>query len=270
MTHIKRIALMLFVFFSYSLAFSTEQRLYWWKPGDSTENFGDELSRVVVEKILKRPVSLGSLQSQDKLLLAVGSVLLHARDGDVIWGSGIRENPLFVTKRYTQLDVRAVRGPRTRQFLLQMGISCPEVYGDPSLLLPRLFPEFKKSPNPLHDYIIIPNRGEIGGFCSYKNVVLPTLPWKEVIQEILQSKFVISSSLHGIILAEAFGVPARLLKMTWIEDLIKYQDYYESTGRADFRYATSVQEALQMGGEPFGHIDLEPLWRSFPYDYFVK
>lgn len=247
-----------------------EKMLYWWRPGDSTENFGDELSRVVVEKMLGHPVKRGTLDAKGPLLLAVGSIILHARDGDTIWGSGIRENPLTVEKRFRQLDVRAVRGPRSREFLCKQGIKCPEIYGDPALLIPYLFPHLKRAKQPTYDYIILPNRGEIDGFLPYKNVVMPTRPWNEIVQIILQSKLVISSSLHGIILAEAFGIPARLLKMTWIEELIKYQDYYESTGRSQFRYATSVASALQMGGESPGSFDIQPLLKSFPWDYFGK
>ena len=76
-----------------------------------------------------------------------------------------------------------------------------------------------------------------------KNVVYPTQPWYEVIEKILDSKFVISSSLHGIIIAEAFGIPARLLKITDKEPLFKYADYYYGTGRFDFQAATSVAQA---------------------------
>jgi pyruvyltransferase len=38
---------------------------------------------------------------------------------------------------------------------------------------------------------------------------------------------VLSSSLHGIVLAEAFRIPARMLRLTENEPLYKYQDYYE-------------------------------------------
>ena len=37
----------------------------------------------------------------------------------------------------------------------------------------------------------------------------------------------LSSSLHGIVLAEAFRIPARMLRLTENEPLYKYQDYYE-------------------------------------------
>ena len=99
-------------------------------------------------------------------------------------------------------------------------------------------------------------------------MVNPTEHWKEILKKINQSKLVISSSLHGIIIAESYGIPARLLKMTWIEALLKYQDYYESTGRPFFKYATSVQEALMMGGEEKGTIDLQKLLDAFPDEYF--
>lgn len=239
--------------------------MFWWKSSEGV-NFGDDLSRVIVEKILDHEVTYQPLSSHKKNLLAAGSILHYAKNKDVIWGSGFRENPLL-ENRFDHLDVRAVRGPRTREFLLQMGINCPEVYGDPAILMGHLFSEFKKE-EPIYDYIIIPNIGEIHCFIGYKNVVLPTSPWDEIVKMMMQSKLVISSSLHGIIVAESFGVQARLLKMTWIEPLLKYQDYYESTGRPNFKYATSVQEALKMQGEEAGYIDIEPLIKSFPWDYF--
>lgn len=256
-----------FVIFFTSIAQTcySEDSMFWWQAGKRI-NFGDDLSRVIVERMLGHSVSHNPLKSKEKLLLAAGSILHYARDGDVIWGSGFRENPLL-ENRFHHIDVRAVRGPRTREFLLKMGIDCPEVYGDPAVLMGYLFPEFKKE-EPIYDYIIIPNIGEISCFANYKNIVLPTLPWNEIIKKMMQSRLVISSSLHGIIVAESFGVPARLLKMTWIEPLLKYQDYYESTGRPNFHYATSVQEALQMGGEEPSRIDTNPLIESFPWDYF--
>jgi pyruvyltransferase len=261
-----RIPLFFIMFFtSIAQPCYSEDSMFWWQAREGI-NFGDDLSRVIVERMLGYSVRHKPLESKEKLLLAAGSILHFAKDGDVIWGSGFRENPLL-ENRFSHLDVRAVRGPRTREFLLKMGIDCPEVYGDPAVLMGYLFPEFKKE-EPIYDYVIIPNIGEINCFTNYKNIVLPTLPWNEIIKKMMQSRLVISSSLHGIIVAESFGVPARLLKMTWIEPLLKYQDYYESTGRPNFHHATSVQEALQMGGEEPSRIDINPLIESFPWDYF--
>lgn len=265
-TYMLKFLVLIYVFFSIS-CYSSDDKMFWWEARDDV-NFGDDLSRVIVERIIGRPVHNSSLSSDEKLLFASGSILHYARDGDTVWGSGFREDPML-ENRFHNIDVRAVRGPRTREFLLKKGIECPEVYGDPAVLMSCLFPEFKKEA-PIYDYIIIPNIGEMSCFMSYKNVVLPILPWDEIVKMMMRSRLVISSSLHGIIVAESFGIPSRLLKMTWIEPLLKYQDYYESTGRKNFQYATSVQEALELGGEEPGYIDIKPLIDAFPWDYFEE
>jgi len=82
---------------------------------------------------------------------------------------------------------------------------------------------------------------------------------------------VISSSLSGIIIAEAFGIPARLLRIenqSNTEDLFKYRDYYYGTNRFEFKCATSIEEALEMMGEPAPACDLEKLVKAFPFDLF--
>jgi pyruvyltransferase len=96
-----------------------EDCIFWWE-SNSGVNFGDDLSRVIVEKILGHTVKLRSVETDRKLLLALGSILHYARNDDVIWGSGFRENPLL-ENRFDRLDVRCVRGPRTREFLIKMG-----------------------------------------------------------------------------------------------------------------------------------------------------
>jgi pyruvyltransferase len=161
-----------------------------------------------------------------------------------------------------------VRGPLTREFLMDIGIDVPEIYGDPALLLPLLFPELE--PSPMIDYIVIPHISEITLVDEIDNIILPTLHWKEVVAKILESKFVISSSLHRIILAEAFGIPARLLRITQNEPLFKYADYYAGTGRNGFVYAESVEEALIMGGEPPPCFDSDAMLKAFPKDYFFE
>jgi pyruvyltransferase len=192
----------------------------------------------------------------------------YATDGDVVWGTGVNGKNPKTDHRFTHLDVRAVRGPLSRQFLIEMGIDCPEVYGDPTLLLPKLFPEFQKQPHPSREYIIIPHFSDEPLFEGMPNVVSVKENWDDVIKKVLDSKFVIASALSGVIVAEAFGIPARLLQLENAgntEDLFKYRDYYYRTGRFDFKYATSVEEALKMGGEPLPECDLEKLYLAFPY-----
>jgi pyruvyltransferase len=253
--------------------------LFYWQEvwhGRKFINFGDYLSLKLVERIVGSPVRVYSkkMKVSEKKLLAIGSIMLFAADGDVIWGTGVSGKSLNPEKyKFTHLDIRSVRGPLTRKFLQDhFQIECPEIYGDPALLIPYFFPEFKRKKKPSYDYIIIPHFSEEHLFSKsdYDNVVYSTEPWDQIIEKMLDSKLVISTSLHGIIVAEAFGIPARLLKVTNNEPLFKYYDYYLGTNRPHFLYATSVEEALEMGGEPPFKCDLERLYRAFPFEFWPK
>lgn len=251
--------------------------LYYWNEmwhGRSFVNFGDYLSLKIVERIIGGPVRVHkkSAKNKEKKLLAIGSLFYFANDGDVIWGTGINGKTLNKKDyKFTHLDIRAVRGPLTRAFLMDnFQIDCPEIYGDPGLLFPYLFPEFKRKENPSHDYIIIPHYSEEHLFLKdeWANVVYTTDPWDRIVEKILDSEFVISSTLHGIIIAEAYGIPARMLRISADEPIFKYQDYYLGTNRPYFKYATTVDEALQMGGEDPFRCDLKALYEAFPFDYW--
>ncbi len=255
--------------------------LYYWDARTSYDftNFGDVLSEKIVERIVGHPIATTlnkSLLTErgKRKLLALGSIVHMAEDNDVIWCSGINgKHPDRTDKnfyRFTYLDVRAVRGPLTRQFLMDMGIGCPEVYGDPALLFPKLFPEFKKSENPSKEYIIIPHYSDEHLFINHPNMVTVKKDWSKVVRNVLDSKFVIASSLHGLIIAEAFGIPARYLKVSNTEPIFKYADYYYGTKRYNFKYATTIEEALEMGGEPLPECDLDKLLQSFPFELFPK
>lgn len=246
--------------------------LYYWQQKEFV-NFGDYLSVKIVERILDKPVRIYKKgKIPEKKLLALGSMLYFANTGDVLWGTG--SNHKFKDPKdysFVNLDVRAVRGPLTRAFIRDhFGIFCPEVYGDPALLFPYLFPEFKKSKKPKIPYIVIPHLYERFLFPkeNHPEVVYPTDPWDEVIKKILESEFVISGSLHGLIIAESYGIPARYLRLSEKEPLFKYEDYYLSTGRENFTFANSVEEALLLGGEPEIIFDPEPLYNAFPFDYW--
>lgn len=246
--------------------------IYYWQ-SKKFVNFGDYISLKIVERIVGGEVRVCPPKGEKKLL-AVGSVLLFASTDDVIWGTGMNAKRMDLKHyKFKRLDLRAVRGPLTRDFIIKnFNIDCPEVYGDPVLLIPYFFPEFKKKKNPDYEYIIIPHYSEIDLFPKdvYPNAVYPTEPWNEVIRKILNSKFVISSSLHGLVVADAYGIPARCLRITEHEPLFKYEDYYLGTNRPDFAFATSIEDALNMGGERPFVCDLQKLYDSFPFEYWPE
>ena len=235
-------------------------------------NFGDALSEALIERMLGSKIQIADQPFDgERKLLGMGSIMNYAQNNDIIWGTGVNGKSPEKSYRFTTLDVRAVRGPLTRDFLLNRGIPCPAIYGDPTLLFPIYFPEFQKPAAPSYDFVIIPHYSDEHLFVNFSNMVSVREHWSVVVEKILDSKFVISSALSGIIIAEAFGIPARMLQIenkSNTEDLFKYRDYYCGTNRFDFQYATSIEEALQMGGESLPICDLEKLSQAFPFELF--
>ncbi len=240
-------------------------------------NVGDVVSLKLVERIVRSPVrSCHKRIVGEKKLLAVGSIFTFAAENDVVWGSGIHGKYLDLKNyHFKNIDVRSVRGPLTRQFLkTHFQIDCPAIYGDPVLLFPYFFPEFKKKANPSHEAIVILHYADCKKFPKEDHqtgwpIIYSTDPWYEVVDAILDSRFVISSSLHGVILAEAFGIPARYVRLSEHEPLFKFQDYYLGTNRSSFQFATSIEEAFLMGGEQPFSCDLKALYEAFPFDLFL-
>ncbi len=200
------------------------------------ENYGDLLSKYLIEKISGKPIKwvhpkkLSWYHLNKTHFLAIGSILHHATKYSIVWGSGIIDKEHDVEAA----NFRAVRGPQTRKFLLERGLSCPEVYGDPALLLPKYY-------NPM-----VEKRFSIGIIPHYNDfeivsnmyindpdilvIDLMTLDIEEVTSKILQCEHTISSSLHGVIVSHAYNIPS-----IWVEfsdkifgDGIKYRDYLES------------------------------------------
>ena len=72
--------------------------------------------------------------------------------------------------------------------------------------------------------------------------------------QLLDCELVVSTSLHGLIFAEAFGIPARWVRDTTFpskrNDVFKFNDHLLSTGRPANLYASSMEEAVRMGGMP--------------------
>ena len=99
-------------------------------------------------------------------------------------------------------------------------------------------------------------------------ISMNTNDYKTVINEILASEIVYTSSLHGIILAEAYGVPAVFFRGLPKYKDFKYLDYYFSTGRTGVLLADSFEEALSFPVPPLPSLLglKENLLKSFPYD----
>jgi pyruvyltransferase len=222
------------------------RNLFWFRPRrfkviPRPLNLGDALSPFIVEACVRR-LAKSEPHPASRRMLALGSVLEKARDGDVVWGTGFNGNKRDSEYRFTTLDVRAVRGPLTAELLRGKGIAVPDRFGDPGILMPLLLerpvPAEKRGP------LCIPQIGDPQGAPGGMRVARTVgRDFEAFIDMILASDVVYSGSLHGIILAEAYGVPALFVAHSPTETIHKYRDYYESTGRSAFPVARSFEEA---------------------------
>lgn len=204
-------------------------------------NFGDDLNYYLMKSLTNKHIfNLSNILVKNKVnILAVGSIIeSHTNKDSIIWGSGAMyggDKRLIEHPR----KVLAVRGPLTREYLLAQGIACPEVYGDPALLLPKIYaPQVCKK----YKLGIIPHYVDIDSekLDSLRNdpeVKIINLrgydDWKKVIDSICECEFVVSSSLHGLIISDSYGIPNQWIRLS---DKIsggnfKYLDYFMSVGR---------------------------------------
>lgn len=259
-----------------------EKSIFWFKKHkgldwNKGQNFGDYLSVVITGELLRdNDLNFNKYDNVKNKILGIGSVLHFANNNDIIWGSGINGKVPFEKHTFENLDVRMTRGPLTSDKLFEMGISCPENFGDPALLLPSLRPDLKRD-LVKNKVIMLPNLNEMKKLTKIKipkgiKLVSPINYWKYVVEEILTSELVITSSLHGLILSEVYNVPAKFVKPFGGETFFKYEDYYEGTGRILNNPKESFLDSInfKMGvnsSEPIFNPD--KMIKSFPIEFFT-
>lgn len=207
-------------------------------------NFGDDLNLILIEKISKMKVipyrySIMGKLGKKKNYLCIGSILnVLPNQQTEVWGSGVLSDQLSLPAK--PIRVNAVRGPLTRQYLISKGVDCPEVYGDPAILLPMFFQPLtaiKKYKLGVIPHYKDKNQSIVKEYEHSKDVqVLDMINYgscQEFIDRICSCEYIISSSLHGIIIADAYNIPN-----LWVEfsDNVqgagfKFRDYYLSAGK---------------------------------------
>ena len=215
---------------------------YWSNFKNTTNNWGDVVNPFIIEKLSgKKVIHVNSIFNirNKPVYSVIGSILQHSTlsriNKLIIWGSGVISNEKNLV--YQNADIYAVRGPLTRERLVQSGYKCPEVYGDPVLLFPILYP---KKTNKKYKLGIIPH------YVDYDNKLLSKLRSdKEIliisvnseitsfVDQVLSCEMIASSSLHGLILADSYNIPSIWIKLSdkIIGGDFKFQDYFLSVGR---------------------------------------
>ena len=229
-------------------------RLYYYK----CENIGDILNELLIEKLFglrvkqdlhikAEMISIGSIL--DRLLSngKVGELLKLQPYADTdhaihVWGTGFMY-PLEGEQEFVRpMKIHALRGDLTRRQVSEIqGKECKCVLGDPGLLASSLL---KKRPKAKYDVGIIPH------YVDAKNPVFAEMArsYKEqglkaviinvkkepisVLKKIASCKTILSTSLHGLIIADSFGIPNQWCVSSdkILGGDFKYRDYYSAFG----------------------------------------
>jgi len=202
--------------------------LYWMRGGGrrsaDLKNFGDWLSKDVVEFVSNKAVVWTPAKQAD--LLAIGSVAMRINKLPFyrlkplyIWGTGSFGNKV---KPFRNLRVTAARGKLSREIL---GAPDDTPLGDPGLFAREIWKPAKTS----RKIGLMLNHIEQ----QYANLapaeletVSPMGEPREVIRKLSGFDFILSSSLHGLVIADSYGIPSRWLKIGL--DDFKFRDYYSA------------------------------------------
>lgn len=260
--------------------------LYWWK---GTKNFGDLIGPWMVEMLTGRPVVniKGRKTPTSVVGLATAGSLIASLDrpGLDIWGSGSirpisKARAAWLAERRPRA-IHALRGRKTRWHVVKkLGWEAPKVFGDPAVLLPRLYSP-RSRPDAAGKTAIVAHyihKATLGALDRER------FHWVEVqddpdavVDQIATADRVISSSLHGVIVAHAYGVP-----WTWLTvadqplggGAFKFEDHFTTMNRdavseaviapdevSDAAFAR-MADAAALPGWTISH---DPLWDAFPY-----
>lgn len=234
-------------------------------------NWGDFLNQTLIEKLSCKSVNWVDFGDPSEKMMAIGSILSFSTPFTTVWGSGFLRSSEYLT--YIPKSVIAVRGPLSSKILKEKhNISC-NLYGDPAYLYSEFYnPDFSKK----YKLGIIPHYIDLPLFngtlpdCKIINILDPI---DKVIDEVLQCESIISSSLHGLIIAHMYKIPFRWVEFSKnvVGDGFKFKDWMESC-----RFNQDVLQINSLDSKvldkicnstflPDINLDLKLLKESFPY-----
>jgi hypothetical protein len=177
--------------------------------------------------------------------MAVGSILNRARPNFFVWGAG------YMNERQHSEggEFFAVRGALSAQKLFQDGFTYCSTWGDPALLLPLLY-----KPDCPKKYLvgIIPHHSDNQSWLDkYKGraEIIQIMTSKKrsienVVDKICSCEYILSSSLHGLIVAHSYHIPAIWIRENRAVGTFKFYDYFSSVGIRQYTGFTDVFRIL--------------------------
>ncbi len=184
---------------------------YWW---NETPNFGDALAPLLLEHFSDLKVEWAAISHAR--IASIGSILEHIPplwDGYILGSGRLKENSglhLCGIRSGVTAKILALRGPLTAK-------SIPGTYalGDPGILANELVGMQEKK----YDLGVLPHFSDTTLYPKYlglipkksaMRLIHPSGDPLTVLREIGACHRIVTSSLHGMIVADAFGIPRKV------------------------------------------------------------
>lgn len=201
-------------------------RMFWW---EDYPNFGDDLNRILAKYFGYTPLKV--LPNEADLVM-LGSILDLVPENytGTILGSGFRSGG--PKKLMADAKILALRGYLTAE-RLSISDEFP-VLGDPGLLVSR----FAQRQSPRYEIGLVPHFTDLNSpsfkllerrFGKKCRIINPRQTGNKVVRQISECSSIFSSSLHGLITADALGIPSRWIHFSEREiPSFKFHDYYSA------------------------------------------
>lgn len=237
-----------------------------------TPNFGDAMNGVFYRLLTGRQPKRWGLHRgmpPEPVHMLVGSILGHADDNTIVWGPGFIAQS---EKPRGKPSVFAVRGRLSYDKLIALGINCPMVFGDPVLLYPRFYhPQLPKK----YKLGIIPHYVDkqsplLDKFQDAHVINIGTNNVNTVVDQVLQCECIASSSLHGLIIADAYKIPNAWIQLSnkVYGKGFKFRDHFSAINKGDMEpLIVNHDTTMEMVYDKMSNtvdIDLDLLIRSCP------
>lgn len=187
-------------------------------------NFGDVLSKVLIEHYLQINPDWSKAEESD--IVIIGSILSHLPKQYNGIVAGIGAHIPTLRKDLTKAKVLAIRGPLTLETIKLNSKQDKPILADPGLLANKLL---NTEPNKIHKLGYVPHFSDKTPPPANSYIIDVTQPVLKVIEEIGQCEKIISSSLHGIIVADSFNIPRAWRHFETVQGKgFKFYDYNKS------------------------------------------
>jgi len=195
-------------------------------------NAGDIFNKDLITFLYKQEPF--NIRNEGSKLLLVGSIASVIKENDIINGIGWKGNDLSeISEHIKNATVYGVRGPLTKQLFEKYGadLSKLKFEYDPGLLVKEVY-NLDINNNTNKQTIFIPHYKDEKVYKGkypkgIKLVSVDNYP-KTLAKEIMKSKIVYTSSLHGIIFSHALNKPCVFVAPQSNEPIFKYEDYFLS------------------------------------------